>query len=806
MPEVAVAAHSVEAEAFGREAEMPVWPASEGARVVFLLDASGPFEERLLRDWITKSRPSNGAGVPVDVVPMPSSRKDGPRRRSDQRLAESLSHGDDPLLAPLRVIWLPKTPTAPGSDGLLRLLVLGDPRDPGRLRQRWISRRNPDRCRIIAGEPARLSEVRSRWRSAGGNDLGETGGLPEFVMRQAALTLERAERRVRGMRYKVPRFVHESILERPSFQGGLARLAWESGRAANDVRLEATQYLAEIAATHSPYMIDLTAQVCRLIYTRGYGEKLHYDRGKLERIYALAQRHPVCFLPSHRSNLDHLVLQYALYENGHPPNHTAGGINMNFFPLGPAFRRSGVFFIRRTFKDNEVYKFVLRNYVDYLIEKRFTLEWYIEGGRSRSGKLLPPRFGLLAYVVDAFRRGKSEDVICVPVSICYDQIQDVGSYVAEQQGAAKEREGLGWFVRVLRALRRRYGGIYIRFGEPVSLREELGPPAPEAEPRVDEQSLELQKVAFEAAVRINRATPFTPTSLVTLALLAAGDRALTVEETGAALSDLVAYVRRRRLPTTEEIDASRPEGVKRALDALTENGVVTCYTGGPEAVYAIGPDQHLTAAYYRNMVAHFLVPGSIAELSLLRAAEDAVADREEQFWEETLRLRDLLKFEFFFSEKEEFRREIADEISLHDPRWRDALAGDGDDVRRLLQKFRPFSAHLVVRPFLEAYRVVGDALESRPSGEKIDEDRFLDDCLGLGKQYRLQKRIRSPESVSKVLFATALRLAGNRNLIDGDTSDLPGRRSELAAEIRATIRRADAIEALAASRRSGLIG
>jgi len=127
-------------------------------------------------------------------------------------------------------------------------------------------------------------------------------------------------------------------------------------------------------------------------------------------------------------------------------------------------------------------------------------------------------------------------------------------------------------------------------------------------------------------------------------------------------------------------------------------------------------------------------------------------------------------------------------------------------VRHLLQKFRPFSAHLVVRPFLEAYRVVGDALESRPSGEKIDEDRFLDDCLGLGKQYRLQKRIRSPESVSKVLFATALRLAGNRNLIDGDTSDLPGRRSELAAEIRATIRRADAIEALAASRRSGLIG
>jgi glycerol-3-phosphate O-acyltransferase len=103
-----------------------------------------------------------------------------------------------------------------------------------------------------------------------------------------------------------------------------------------------------------------------------------------------------------------------MYENELPPPHTAGGINMNFFLGGPLLRRAGIFFIRRSFKDNEVYKFVLRQYIDYLIEKRFTLEWYIEGTRSRSGKLMPPRFGLLAYVVDAYRRAKSEDVMLVP--------------------------------------------------------------------------------------------------------------------------------------------------------------------------------------------------------------------------------------------------------------------------------------------------------------------------------------------------------------------------------------------------------
>jgi glycerol-3-phosphate O-acyltransferase len=531
------------------------------------------------------------------------------------------------------------------------LLLTGDPYDPGALRQRWVRWRSPERSRIVAGEPARLSELRDRWRKAGGADFSDTTGLVEFVARQAGLALERAERRVRGLRYKVPRFVYESILERPAFQGGLARLAWESGRDVAGVRHEAADYLSEIAATHSPYMIDLAAQLCRLMYTRAYGETLEYDRAQLERIYALAQRYPVCFLPSHRSNLDHLVLQYALYENGHPPNHTAGGINMNFLPLGPMFRRSGVFFIRRTFKDNEVYKFVLRHYVDYLIEKRFPLEWYIEGGRSRSGKLLPPRFGLLAYVVDAYRRAKSEDVILVPVSITYDQIQDVGSYVAEQQGAAKEREGFRWFLRVFRALKRRYGGIHIRFGEPLSLRETLGPPEPEAEPRIDEQNLELQKIAFETSVRINQATPMTPTAMVTLALLAAGDRALTVEETTAALEEVVEYARRRRLPTTEDLDLTTRARVETALQSLVENGVLTCYEGGPEAVYAIESDQHLTAAYYRNTVAHFFVAGAIAELSLLAAAEEHVDDRERRFWHETLRLRDLLKFEFFFSRR-----------------------------------------------------------------------------------------------------------------------------------------------------------
>ncbi len=785
--------------------EEPGWPAADGRRTIFLLDASSPFERRRLRDWIGRHAPPGLGPEGYDAIRIPPTRRRR-RRRSLTALEACLASENDALLAPLRVAWLPRRRGGDRSARLSDLLRLGDPRDPDALRQRWIAHTQPDRCRIVAGEPAPISELRRRWRDAGGADVAETTGLAQFVARQAVLALERSERRLRGARYKVPRLVHEDILGSAAFRGGLHRLARRLGREPADLARRAARCLREIAATHSPFVIDLVAHLARLLYTRGYDAALHYDRGDLERVKALAQQHPVVFLPSHKSNLDHLVLQYALHENGHPPNHTAGGINMNFFPVGPLVRRSGVFFIRRSFKDDPVYKFVLQHYVDYLIEKRFSLEWYIEGGRSRSGKLLPPRFGLLAHVVDAYRRGKADDVVLIPVSIAYEQIQDVGEYADEQRGTPKSKESFGWFLRVVRRLRRRYGAIHFRFGEPLYLSKWVGRPDPDAEPDPDETSLAVRKLAFEVAVRINAVTPITPTSLVALTLLGAGDRALTVGEVARALDDGLEFVQRREIPTTAALDLEEHHGVRAALDALVENDVVSCFTEGAEPVYRIGPEQQLAAAYYRNTVIHFFVNASIAELALLRASEPEVDDPTREFWDEAMRLRDLLKFEFFFSEKDLFRGELVRELRLQDAGWEAHLRGGGEAARGLLRSFRPYHAHLVLRPFLEAYRIAADRLEELDPAAEIDEARFAADCLGLGRQYHLQHRIRSAASVSQVLIRSALRLADNRGLLEVGGEELGARRRAFAAEIRGALRRIDAVDALAASRRAGLLG
>src|SRR5262249_43135533 len=139
--------------------------------------------------------------------------------------------------------------------------------------------------------------------------------------------------------------------------------------------------------------------------------ELEVEPGSVERLRRLSERMPLAFLPSHRSYLDPLVLRSALHRQGFAPNHVLGRLNVAVWRIGPVARRSGVVFIRRSVRDDPVYRLVLREYIGYLVRKRFNLEWYIEGGRTRTGKLRPPRYGLLNYLVQAYRDGGIEDVM-----------------------------------------------------------------------------------------------------------------------------------------------------------------------------------------------------------------------------------------------------------------------------------------------------------------------------------------------------------------------------------------------------------
>ncbi len=173
-----------------------------------------------------------------------------------------------------------------------------------------------------------------------------------------------------------------------------------------------------------------------------------------ERVRQLAQDgHEIVYVPCHRSHMDYLLLSYVLYYQGLVPPHIAAGINLNFWPAGPIFRRLGAFFIRRTFKGNKLYSTVFREYLGELFTRGYSVEYFVEGGRSRTGRLLDPKTGTLSMTLQAMLRGGTRPITLVPIYIGYEHVMEVGTYAKELRGAAKEKEGFMQMVRGLRKLR-----------------------------------------------------------------------------------------------------------------------------------------------------------------------------------------------------------------------------------------------------------------------------------------------------------------------------------------------------------------
>ena len=599
-----------------------------------------------------------------------------------------------------------------------------------------------------------------------------------------------------------PARVVDEIASADEFRAGLDRLADELHRPGAGLEREARTALGEMVAVQSRPALEAIDRLARFAL-RAYD--IEVDTDALDGLRSLNRRHALVFLPSHKSYLDPFILRGALARAGLPVNHVLGGVNVSFWPMGPILRRSGVVFIRRSIKDDAVYKLALRSYLGYLVERRFNLEWYLEGGRSRTGKLRPPRLGVLAYLVEAFRERGIDDVYLVPVSIAYDQLAEVAAMAAEEHGAEKKAESFAWMLRYIRSQGQRLGKAYVNVAEPVSLRQVR------TERKLAPDRILVGKIAFEVLHRINRVTPVTPTSLLTLALLGLGDRALTPTEIRSVLDPLLDYVAVRKLPQAGTVDLATPGGLRPALDALVTTKVVTRFAGGAEPVYAIGENQHLVAAYARNRIIHFFVTRAITELVLLHLVGhpgDPVGNERGNLgtraWAEALRLRDLLKYEFFFAAKPEFAEELRAELAILDPDW-ERKAEDPAAIATGLAELPLLLGHRVLGSFLEAYMVVADRLAARPPGP-VDEDAFLEECIGVGRQYRLQQRIHSTESISKELFRNALALAAGRKLVGADpdpdaadAADAARRRAAFAAELREVVDRVDSLRRLAVS-------
>ena len=616
-----------------------------------------------------------------------------------------------------------------------------------------------------------------------------------------------AVRRIRELaRTSLPRSLGERLPAAPPqevtellhdrrFRAAVASAAAEQGRSEDEVWSEVEAYLHEMAAAHDDRATQGWARMGDW-FLRAYDVLV--DEEEMQRLRRVDRDHSLALAFSHRSYLDGMVIPNVLMARRFSPTYTFGGANLNLPLIGSVASRTGVIFIRRATQEIPVYRLALRSYIRQMVTNKRNLAWSIEGGRTRTGKLRPPVHGILKYLTDTVQ-GEGEgddapDVQVVPVSVVYDQLHEVSLMTEEARGASKTPEDWRWLVRFARLQRNRLGRAYLTVGEPFSLRERMDELA--AEGVTGHQAVE--RVALDISHRLNRATPVTTTAIVSLALLGA-DRALTLDEVLETVEPLAAYIEARQWPVAGAADLRDRSTIRRALAELARSGVLTAYDGGTEPVWKIGDDQHLVAAFYRNTVIHILVERAIGELALLTVSElgpDAELPPGGELqvgWEEAKRMRDLLKFEFFFPGRAGFEDDLRTELEL--------LVGEGVTemtpvkARELLVSARPHLAHLVLRPFLDAYLVVADRLADRGDAP-VEEDDLLAESLAVGQQWALQRRVASFESISLELFRTALALARHKGLLDGGAG-VGTAREAFAAELRDSVRRVNIIGEIA---------
>jgi glycerol-3-phosphate O-acyltransferase len=360
----------------------------------------------------------------------------------------------------------------------------------------------------------------------------------------------------------------------------------------------------------------------------------------LERVAEYAKRNPLVLVPSHRSYFDFLILSWMFYMNFLVPPHILARENMAFGPFGFLFRRAGAFFMRANMED-PLYKQLFRAYVAYLVREGFTQEFFIEGGRSRTGKTRAPSFGKLAWDVEAFVPSPRRDLFYVPIAITYERLVEESTMVDELQGGEKTKESVAGLVRAGRKyLQRRFGSVHVSFGEPISLNDALGErrrrfAGPESESLTAEKRLFVEQLGHRIVERINWAAVANSTSVAASVMLGARHRGLLREELVARMQEVVALLRLQDVRLTAAL--VRDEGDFAESIAFLVRSDLLKSTPDPRGEILYFEESHRRALdLYRNSIVHYLAAPSFLARRVLRGATLKELREDLAIWQDVL--------------------------------------------------------------------------------------------------------------------------------------------------------------------------
>ncbi|WP_086981894.1 glycerol-3-phosphate 1-O-acyltransferase PlsB [Vibrio aphrogenes] len=453
--------------------------------------------------------------------------------------------------------------------------------------------------------------------------MADTHGVDEIIAhklaRVARIHFSRQKLAASGPSLPQRHVLFNRLLKSPEIQKAIQDEAKSKNIPLEKAQKQAQDMLEEIAADFSYTLIRMGARFLGWLWNKLY-QGLNISN--MASVRKLAQDgHEIIYVPCHRSHMDYLLLSYVLHNEGMVPPHIAAGVNLNFFPAGPIFRRGGAFFIRRSFKGNKLYSTIFREYLAELFIKGYSVEFFSEGGRSRTGRLLQAKTGMLAMTIQTMMRGLNRPVTLVPVYIGYEHVMEVATYAKELTGKRKEKESAGMVLKTLRKLRN-FGQGYVNFGEPINLNQYLNEEVPgwsskqthdpDNAPKPQWMNPVINKLANKMMTHINDAAAANALTLCATALLASNQRALSRRKLEQQIDCYLSLLTQVPYSATSTVpNASAVELIEHAekLDKF----IVEADDKGD--IISLDRRQSILMTYYRNNIIHlFAIPSLIAHL------------------------------------------------------------------------------------------------------------------------------------------------------------------------------------------------
>ncbi len=643
-------------------------------------------------------------------------------------------------------------------------ILFGTHEKPGLIKRLLTLIRHPDKVRVAVATPVNLKEFILRPEIQRLDAEFQTHRLRSHLVD----ILNRQRKSITGPVLKSRQEITEDILTRKSLREYLADYAEKNKIPLYKINKKAAAYINEIAANYNLRFINFASWMLTWVFKNIFDD-LVVNQDEINRMREKSMEAPLILVPCHKSHLDYLLLPYVMFKNNMPCPHIAAGKNLSFWPLGPLFRRCGAFFIRRTLKGAELYSKIFAGYLEKLLYEGFNIKIFIEGGRSRTGKLLTPKPGGLAMLINAYLNGACENLYFVPVFVGYDRVLEEDAYLKEIEGGKKTPETLKGLISTRKFLKKKYGKVYIKFNQPLSIKDYLKEKNIDLSRTTDKEFIQFVKgFGYKLIHSINENAVATPHGIIASAILN-GTKNNFIK--GQMIEQVNTYMNFLTFNGVEMSDTLLMDP-DMALNTVIHNFISRDFIELSDedekeiqdnTYFIVKHNKRAILDYYKNSVISFFVQAAYTAVAILETDrfKFALSDL-------VLRYKFLQKvFTDEFSYDEEMTAEeqiskcikgfINEGILVPDPIRPDMINLTSQGLRKL----KWFAAFLL--PFFESYKTVLLFMEKEAT-DKYDAKEQVKKIQSFGAKLYKRNHIALKESLSLINYKNAAGYFARNNI------------------------------------------